>query len=203
MSVPANPEQKRQERDKLFQLLHLALPEHEKARLKQYAKQTLQDKPPTMRKEEFMRHVLQFAETYQRDLVEGFRRHFQPSLAAAQGPSNVAPQSAAMQQHIQAQQQQAQFTAHQPPIQQIQTQQVPFGHTTPNTIPQQQGNMTAQQFAGVGVQGQAAHHPGVIAVQQQAPMRPVIPHAVAVPAGQVKRPDAPAPGAVLGGAVAA
>jgi hypothetical protein len=43
-------EARKRERDQLFQSLHQALPEDEKARLKEYAKKTLQDKPPTMNK---------------------------------------------------------------------------------------------------------------------------------------------------------
>ena len=92
---------RKRERDQLFQSLHQALPDDEKSRLKEYAKRTLQDKPPTMGKPEvimlmvqtsyqtffltefgaqFMRHVLEMAEKFQPELAPGFRRHFSPHL---------------------------------------------------------------------------------------------------------------------------
>lgn len=43
-------ELRKRERDQLFQSLHHGLPDDEKNRLKEYAKKTLQDKPPTMNK---------------------------------------------------------------------------------------------------------------------------------------------------------
>jgi hypothetical protein len=48
----ADEQSRKRERDYLFQCLHRALPEDEKNILKEYAKKTLQDKPPTMGKSE-------------------------------------------------------------------------------------------------------------------------------------------------------
>jgi hypothetical protein len=53
LSSPDDVQRKR-ERDHLFQCLHRALPEDEKDVLKEYAKRTLQDKPPTMGKSEVL-----------------------------------------------------------------------------------------------------------------------------------------------------
>ncbi len=53
MKMSTGDEQSRKrERDHLFHCLHRALPEEEKNVLKEYAKKTLQDKPPTMGKTE-------------------------------------------------------------------------------------------------------------------------------------------------------
>ena len=48
----ADEQSRKKERDHLFQCLHRALPDDEKVVLKEYAKKTLQDKPPTMGKTE-------------------------------------------------------------------------------------------------------------------------------------------------------
>jgi hypothetical protein len=42
--------QRKRERDQLFQTLYQRLPDEERMRLKEYAKRTLKDKPPTMSK---------------------------------------------------------------------------------------------------------------------------------------------------------
>jgi hypothetical protein len=109
----ADEQSRKRDRDYLFQCLHRALPEDEKNVLKEYAKKTLQDKPPTMGKNEesslrspsilcfvtsgfyyhqFMLHVLDIAEKYHKDLVPGFQRHFSPHLARISGifyPSDI------------------------------------------------------------------------------------------------------------------
>jgi hypothetical protein len=46
----------KRERDHLFRCLHRALPEDEKIVLKEYAKKTLQDRPPTMGKTDVGSH---------------------------------------------------------------------------------------------------------------------------------------------------
>jgi hypothetical protein len=48
----SDEQSRKRERDQLFQCLHRALPDDEKNILKDYAKKTLQDKPPTMGKTE-------------------------------------------------------------------------------------------------------------------------------------------------------
>ena len=103
MSTTDDAQRRKRERDNLFQSLHRALPDHERNVLKENARKTLQDRPPTMRKTDvsspclqsdvdyidcdyvfffqFMIYVLGVADKYQKDLVAGFRKHFAPHLA--------------------------------------------------------------------------------------------------------------------------
>eukprot|EP00961_Rhodomonas_salina_P255252 3449771-Rhodomonas_salina.1 len=52
MSAMSTPEERRKTRDRLFQSLFAALPEDQKRIVKDYARRTLTENPPTMQKSE-------------------------------------------------------------------------------------------------------------------------------------------------------
>eukprot|EP00286_Rhodomonas_abbreviata_P014596 CAMPEP_0181330364 /NCGR_PEP_ID=MMETSP1101-20121128/23859_1 /TAXON_ID=46948 /ORGANISM="Rhodomonas abbreviata, Strain Caron Lab Isolate" /LENGTH=150 /DNA_ID=CAMNT_0023439613 /DNA_START=101 /DNA_END=549 /DNA_ORIENTATION=- len=95
----ATSEERKKTRERLFSSLFASLPEDEQKLLKQCAYRTLQEKPPSMDKSTFMKHVLACCDKHAPALKREFAMYFstgstQPRPEAAGGqPTPLAPAS--------------------------------------------------------------------------------------------------------------
>eukprot|EP00288_Rhodomonas_lens_P002019 CAMPEP_0177724152 /NCGR_PEP_ID=MMETSP0484_2-20121128/18580_1 /TAXON_ID=354590 /ORGANISM="Rhodomonas lens, Strain RHODO" /LENGTH=104 /DNA_ID=CAMNT_0019236609 /DNA_START=60 /DNA_END=370 /DNA_ORIENTATION=- len=91
MSAMSTPEERRKTRDRLFQSLFAALPEDQKRIVKDYARRTLTENPPTMQKSEFMRHVIEKCKQFVPRLTMEFEQYFRQGTTSSSSSGGSAP----------------------------------------------------------------------------------------------------------------